>query len=114
MKQKHGARRGDSHRRDPAYLRAVRKLPCRLEGPECSGRIHAHHAGRRPGMGIKPHDHTAIPLCYVHHIDHWHRAAGFFADMDEAQMWAWSDQQITAVQAILFPVNLTNNSPVVI
>jgi hypothetical protein len=55
-------------------------------------------------MRIKAHDHTAIPLCSWHHLEEWHKAAGFFAAMGEDQMRGWADEQITQVQATLLAV----------
>ncbi len=47
---------------DPKYLAWVRTLPCVV----CGKRAEAHHAGDH-GMGQKPPDRTAIPLCRFHH-----------------------------------------------
>ena len=62
-------------RPDPAYLEAVRNLPCRV----CNRYpCEAHHCRdlpdfdddiykQIPGAGRKSHDHDAIPLCPAHH-----------------------------------------------
>ena len=62
-------------RPDPAYLEAVRNLPCRV----CNRYpCEAHHCRdlpdfnddiykQLPGAGRKSHDHDAIPLCPQHH-----------------------------------------------
>ncbi len=54
--------------RSEKYLKAVRKLPCSISG--CNTQpIHAAHIrkGTDGGMGLKPSDTWAIPLCYQHH-----------------------------------------------
>lgn len=94
--------------RDPAYLAAVRRLPCRLASDgKCLGAVQAHHAGVKPGMGIKAPDDTAIPLCMWHH-GAFHGASGFFRDMRAGDRRRWQEQQITAVRQLL--VKPTNNS----
>ena len=90
--------------RSPEYLAFVRTLPCcalqeehdvmkTLMGQECSRGIHAHHAGRRPGTGVKAPDDTAIPLCDVHHFE-WHQAAGMFHGWSREQRREWADARI--------------------
>jgi hypothetical protein len=81
--------------RDAAYLRRVSELPCCrppvLIGPDasCEGPMHAHHAGKRPGVGRKAADDTAIPLCSRHHAQ-WHEASGVFRywTRDDRRRWA--------------------------
>jgi hypothetical protein len=51
---------------------------------------------------MRPHDHTAIPLCAHHHRPEWHGHAGAFRGWDEARRRAWSDDQIARVQQMLF------------
>ena len=50
--------------RDPEYLRFVRSFPCLV----CrqAWRIEAHHFGSK-GIGQKPSDFNAVPLCRKHH-----------------------------------------------
>jgi len=89
--------------RDPAYLANVRRLPCVLVAARsCHGRIHAHHAGPRPGMGIKSSDDTAIPLCAQHHAD-WHNCAGFFRLLTDVVRARWVADAIQATRARLAP-----------
>ena len=84
--------------RSPEFLAFVRTLPCCMPQhmasmPMCHGRVHAHHAGRRPGTGVKAPDDTAIPLCAVHHFD-WHQAAGMFHGWSREQRREWADARI--------------------
>ena len=81
---------------DPAYLDFVRSLPCAVKGI-CTGSIHAHHAGRRPGVSMKAPDDTAIPLCAAHH-DAWHSATGVFFGLTKMQRFAWAVQAIADTQ----------------
>lgn len=58
--------------RCPSHLRWVRGFECVLSGKhECGPRIEAHHAreGSNGGMGLKPDDTTAVPLCNVAHAE---------------------------------------------
>lgn len=86
---------------DPWYLEAVRGLPCVVQRIHvnwpCEGRVHAHHAGRRPGVGLKAPDETAIPLCAIHHAQ-WHGAYGLFALMTSAERRSWADDRIEETQ----------------
>jgi hypothetical protein len=88
------------------YLANVRRLPCSLhrgrDGRTCNGRVHAHHAGERPGMGRKASDFTAVPLCAQHHAE-WHNASGAFASLDQAQRRAWAERAIAATREALAP-----------
>lgn len=97
------ARPGD----DPAYLALVRTLPCcaRHLGTPCRGIMHAHHAGEEKGVGMKPPDRTAIPMCSGHHLGEWHDDAGrgAFRGWTQAQRRAWSNEQIAATLAALVP-----------
>ena len=86
---------------DPAYLDFVRSLPCFFNGATistCEGRVHAHHAGRRPGVGLKADDKTAIPLCEKHHRA-WHDARPPFAGLTKFERFAWSMRVIGHTQS---------------
>jgi len=76
-------------KRDRAYLAWIRRLPCiagLVEGG-CDGPVQAAHlrmagGGRRnPGLGAKPDDRFATPLCERHHLHDQHRGS-------EAAFWA--------------------------
>lgn len=58
--------------RCPAHLQWVRGFECcGRDGPTpCDGAIEAHHVrlGSYAGLGIKPADDRAIPLCHSHHM----------------------------------------------
>lgn len=81
---------------DREYLVRVRTLRCcAWPAGGCVGPIQAHHAGRRPGVAMKAHDHTAIPLCLAHH-GQWHAASGPFKNWRRADRERWSDEMIAA------------------
>ena len=50
-----------------SFVCAINHIP----GHECSGRMHAHHCreGANGGMGKKPDDSTAVPLCDLAHAE---------------------------------------------
>ena len=89
---------------DLDYMARVRKLPCaaRHLGHPCSGRMTAHHAGKKPGLRIKSHVDTCIPLCWEHHvgagIESFH---GPFLGWTREQLRAWQDEQIERTRAAL-------------
>lgn len=55
-------------RRDPDHLAWLRTLACAVPGCR-NGGIQAAHVrrGGRGGIGLKPDDRRAIPLCAEHH-----------------------------------------------
>ena len=57
--------------RSRAYLKFVREHVCVFCGSPRD--IHAHHHGRKRtgGIGVKPCDLRAVPLCPTHHRE-WH------------------------------------------
>jgi hypothetical protein len=55
-----------------SHLQWVRGFVCAAhQSGECEGRTEAHHAreGANGGMGLKPDDTTAVPLCAFHHAE---------------------------------------------
>lgn len=55
--------------RDPAWLKAVREMPCVLTGkpgPNDPAHIRYGHGG---GMGMKPPDNRVLPLSHELHIE---------------------------------------------
>ncbi len=56
--------------RDPGFLAFIRTFPCEFCGTTQG--VQAHHFGAH-GMATKASDHEAIPLCYLHHVEGWHR-----------------------------------------
>lgn len=88
--------------RDSAYLAMVRLLPCcaaRLSSCEGTA-VDAHHAGPRPGVAMKAHDRTAVPLCRHHH-QRFHDAAHPFRRWSKAMRREWQDEQIRVTQEAL-------------
>lgn len=88
--------------RDPEWLDDVRKLPCRAVELEratpCMGRVEAHHAGVRPGVGVKCGDDDTVPLCRGHH-DELHSLSNTFKRFDKAKLQAWREDQIAWTRA---------------
>ena len=58
-------------RSNPKHLAWVRKFPCAVCGPTCEGPIEAHHVRENTGAGVgmKPGDEWAVPLCARHHAE---------------------------------------------
>lgn len=86
--------------RSPGHLSWVRGFTCSVWHHECcEGRIEAAHVrlGAHAGMGQKPGDDRAIPLCTAHH-DEQHRigeatfAAKYGVNLEQiaARMWSLS------------------------
>ncbi len=52
-----------------SHLKFVRGFICVAAGSDCSGRTESHHVreGAGAGMGRKPGDDRAVPLCGHHH-----------------------------------------------
>lgn len=85
----------------PAYLARVRTLPCRAVGlSRCFGPIAAHHAGPKPGVGMKCSDFETHSFCMVHHAA-WHAARGPFRGWTREMRRVWADAQIAATRAAL-------------
>jgi len=91
-------RRLDTAQSNPAYLAFVHEQPCCLAGPRCSGRIEAHHAGRKPGLALKAHDDTCVPLCTRHH-DELTTRRGVFSGMSREALRALQDEWIGATRS---------------
>lgn len=60
--------------RSRAHLQWVRGHVCAIDSDQCEGKVEAAHVriGTDGGMGVKPSDTYAIPLCHFHH-DQQHR-----------------------------------------
>lgn len=60
---------------NPRHLSWIRKLPCSVHGPDCRGRVHAHHVRENTGAGtgLKPGDAWTVPLCGEFHHLEFHR-----------------------------------------
>lgn len=86
-----------------AYMLAVKLLPChvwRWDPKRCGGGIQAHHAGARPGVGLKCPDDETIPFCRNHHED-WHSMRGVFRDWSQGERREWSDVAILQTRALI-------------
>ena len=87
-------------RRNPAYVTWVRSLFCVLSSlRECWGRTEPHHAGKKPGVGLKAADDTCIPLCVRHHRE-LEDKSGFFKGWAKDEMRTWEDAMIAETQAV--------------
>lgn len=93
-------RRVEASPTDTAYQAFVRGLPCilALHGG-CQGDVEAHHAGVKPGRGMKAPASSCIPLCHKHHIGELHGLMGFFKGWTRDRLRAWQDAWIEATQA---------------
>lgn len=81
---------------DPAYLEAVRQLPCFVR-EDCDGPVHAHHAIHRSQGGI---DWDAVPLCMKHHAE-WHNASGFFRELGKEERGRFADAMVAITRLTL-------------
>lgn len=59
-----GIRDDDGPLQCKAHLQWIRGHMCAVAGPECQGRIEAHHEHSRGAGGA---DDSAVPLCAFHH-----------------------------------------------
>lgn len=85
-----------------SHLKFVRGFECCIagrEGHECGGKIEAAHVrnGTDGGMGVKPSDSYAVPLCNEHHrLQHVWGETTFWATYKidplklAAELWAKS------------------------
>ena len=67
--------------RSPEYLDWLRDQPCAIGGT-CAGRTQACHVrrGTDGGMGLKPSDQYALPMCGAHHGEQHMAGEQTFAD----------------------------------
>jgi len=78
----------------------IRSLPCCAPMPHlCRGRIDPHHAGVKPGLGMKAPDDTCIPMCRRSHRD-FEDHAGQFKGWSPERRREWQDGQVLIYQAI--------------
>lgn len=94
------------------YMAFVRTLPCaaRFISP-CSGAMHAHHAGKRPGVGMKCSDFETIPLCRGHH-DAWHAGFPPFRYWAQAARREWADENIAFTRKVFADSHRESGLPV--
>lgn len=67
------------------------------------GGMEANHAGDR-GVGQRAHDHTAFPLCLLHHR-HWSDGTGVFKHWTKEQRATYAKEAIDGTRARLNLVN---------
>ena len=85
----------------PGHLARVRTLSCAALGmSSCFGPMAAHHAGPRPGVGMKCSDLETHPFCMTHHAL-WHAGRGPFKGWTREMRRVWADAQIAATRAAL-------------
>jgi hypothetical protein len=85
---------------DRAYMDFIRTLACCAPMPHlCRGCIDPHHAGIKPGLGLKAPDDTCIPMCRRSHRE-WEDHAGQFRGWTREQRREWQDYQIVVYQAM--------------
>lgn len=96
LKAKRSTKRRSGRVRDTEYMAWIRSLPCILAGNHCSGRVHAHHAGKR-AFGRKASDNTCIPLCAGHHGE-LHERRGYFLTGGASFVRQWQDARIADYQ----------------
>jgi Protein of unknown function (DUF968) len=85
--------------RSPRHLAWVRSLPCSVPG--CRGEmVQAHHVRKGAGVGMKPADRYAAPVCIEHHTEGhtggWRTfEARYGVDLSAiaARLWVESNQQ---------------------
>ena len=87
---------------DPTYLSWLRRQPCSAPGEPHPGGD-PHHAthldnGGGVGMGMRGHDHRAIPLCRKHHME-IHSLGGPFRGWLRDHVRAWVDARIEESRA---------------
>lgn len=63
------AQRHQFVKRDDAHLQWIRSLPCCVPG--CTEAASAHHvrSAANSGVGLKPRDANAVPVCHRHHME---------------------------------------------
>ena len=83
-------------KRNKAYLAFISQLPCIRCGKPGPSEPHHVRLGHNGGMGRKPDDSRALPLCHECHIHNLHQHG-------EGEFWAkgeregWNEQGIEAL-----------------
>lgn len=82
--------------RDPAYLKAVRDMPCVIcMATPCDP---AHfRTGLGGGTGLKPPDDRVLPLCHYHH-DIQHRLGERTFWLERMNWWLLADALIALAE----------------
>lgn len=91
-------------RREPdanAHYARVRALSCAARGlSSCFGLHEAHHAGIKPGVGMKCSYLETHCFCWLHHVA-WTAHRGPFKGWTREMRRVWADAQIAATRAAL-------------
>ena len=74
---------------DPKYLQWIREQPCVMCKRTPSAEVH-HETGA--GMGLRAHDHKAMPLCHRCHMA-FHAVHGPFKGWDRKKLNEWQKEQ---------------------
>lgn len=83
---------------DQSYTDWLRQRPC----CSCGGSgVQVHHR-TGAGMGLRAHDHDAMPLCFRCHSD-LHCLGGRFSTFSREDLRQWQDEQIAALRAVYEP-----------
>jgi hypothetical protein len=98
---------------DPAYLAAIRQLPClRCTMEPCGIAAHLRMSsgafGKKSGLGRKPSDRWSLPLCQEHHdlqhkigeLQFWHDA-GISPVLTAIKLYERRDDAV-AMRAVVF------------
>jgi hypothetical protein len=107
IRQRRAKPRRDGRVRDTERMLWIKKLRCCAPQPHVCwnspdvepGQVECHHAGKKPGMGIKADDDTGIPLCSLAHRQ-CESYSGPFRGWTGEQMRGWHDQQIAETRAL--------------
>lgn len=77
---------------DPVYLRWVGSLTC--SAPGCNRNSgHPHHPRHDVGLGLRAHDHRAIPLCHKCHESIHRLTFGAFKNWTREQVRAFCERE---------------------
>lgn len=79
----------------PSYLTRIRCQPCVGCGTDPAGE--AHHTGRH-GVGQKPPDECAVPLCRICHQS-LHDLKGPFRGFEKRHLHAWEAMVLAATRS---------------
>ena len=75
---------------DPDYIHWLKGQPCNQCGAQRGCDAH-HRTGA--GMGMRAHDHLAMPMCRYCH-DTFHASSGSFKTMEKQARRAYQDEAI--------------------
>lgn len=83
---------------DPDYCAWLRTQRCRMAVHDpCGGPLEVHHRRDMTGLGLRPPDRDAMPLCRKHHAA-LHGMVGPFRSMDKAARKSWELHQVAMLR----------------